>query len=322
MEAAAPSAKMRRAEALETGKISTPATAATETPSTSCQEPPPPCAGGEGSSRGVVDSISGLPDAILGDITSLLPTKDGARTQVLASWWAHLWRSAPLNLDCRGLPGGDEVLSGVVSRIISAHHGPGHLFCVPVYHLHDRAATVDAWLQAPALDSLQQIEFCYRRRPPLDQPRPTDASGVPVPLLGHPSCGDHLPLPHLRRRHWARDSLPPAPAARVCSSSHLRGLSARHDFRLQLPCPGVPISCRCVRINSTTLRSIGVQTDYYGLDLHVGELVIEDAPCLEKLCAERVGFHVSVVLYMKDEQQDLNNEAAFEFVDGLMSCLL
>uniref|UniRef100_A0ACD5ZYE0 Uncharacterized protein n=1 Tax=Avena sativa TaxID=4498 RepID=A0ACD5ZYE0_AVESA len=40
---------------------------------------------------------------------------------------------------------------------------------------------------------------------------------------------------------------------------------------------------RCVRINSTSIRSIGVGGYNYGEELKFGELVIENAPCLQSL---------------------------------------
>jgi len=92
------------------------------------------------------DHISGLPDAVLGEIVSRLPTKDGGRTQVLSSRWRHIWPSAPLSLDLRG----ESIPSGGVSRILSSHRGPVRRFSVRV----GSAATLDGWLRSPSLNNL------------------------------------------------------------------------------------------------------------------------------------------------------------------------
>nr|CAB3495759.1 unnamed protein product [Digitaria exilis] len=252
-------------------------------------------------------AAAGLPDAILGDIITLLPTKDGARTQALAHRWRHVWRAAPLNLDCRrrGLPeddDDDEAIAAAISRILSVHHGPGRVFCVPAHHLHDRPAAVDAWLRSPVLDGLQEMELCYpRRRPQLDHPPPLPASmfrfsatlrsatfgQCHFPEVGAAAVqGIRFPLLRqlaLVRVRISEGSLHAMISSSSCPALECLFLDSSHGFRR-------------VRINSTTLRIIYVRTDYYGPDLHFVELVVEDAPCLEKLlCAERIGFQVSVM---------------------------
>jgi hypothetical protein len=247
-------------------------------PTAGDQEPPPPLPGAED------DRISDLPDAVLGEIISLLPTKEGARTQVLASRWRRLWRSAPLNLDCRHFLFDEVALDVVISRVLAAHSGPGRRFCAPVYHLHgDRA---DAWLRSTALDNLHELELCsfeYRLPFPPDTQKPLPATAfrsshtLRVATIGEchltHSTVQALHFPKLQKLALKRVSI---------SESSLHTMIAA--------CPALECllihrsACfRCVRINSSSLRSIAVEGFCHGKELRFGELVIENAPCLQSL---------------------------------------
>ncbi|KAK1642402.1 hypothetical protein QYE76_060207 [Lolium multiflorum] len=120
------------------------------------------------------DLISNQPDAVLGTIVSLLPTKDGCRTQGLSRRWRHIWRSAPLNLaagrrDRRGqLPAYD------FSKVLSSHLGPvrrihiigiGPLWYRTRHEVIGEAggdARIDGWVGSPrVLAGLEVLDIAY-----------------------------------------------------------------------------------------------------------------------------------------------------------------
>ncbi|KAI4992022.1 hypothetical protein ZWY2020_040526 [Hordeum vulgare] len=206
---------------------------------------------------GLVDRISSLPDAVLDDIISLLPTDEGVRTQILASKWRHLWLSAPLNLDCTHLREryGPERAADIVSDILSSHRGPGRRLCLKGYYFLPnfqvarcyQVATVDAWLQSRALNKLEELE------------------------IGYYSMG--VPLPSQTFRF--------APTLRVAT---LTGLIACCPISVlaDITKHWLPLSW----INSLTLRNVGVGVDNYNDGencVQLKELIIENAPCLKKL---------------------------------------
>ncbi|TVU39654.1 hypothetical protein EJB05_13085, partial [Eragrostis curvula] len=95
------------------------------------------------------DLISLLPDCILGEIVTRLPTVDAVRAQLLSSRWRHVWSSSPLNLDLQGYEGYNG--SRYYYAIVSAHPGPARR--VKIVHISDNDD--NRWLRDPALSGLQ-----------------------------------------------------------------------------------------------------------------------------------------------------------------------
>ncbi|CAM0953743.1 unnamed protein product [Alopecurus aequalis] len=238
-----------------------------------------PTVGGSGVVQGSLDDldlISHLPDPILGTVISLLPTKDGARTQAISRRWLPLWRSdmAPLNLvaDCNLCD--DVTRAELVTRILSDHPGPSRRFSlhlIPFRYFRDKAAP---WFRSNTLTGLEELEMTnlHEELYPL-KPRRLTRFAPTLRLLKLSSCQfpDRMALP---------------------SFPHLKQLImydiAITEDSLQCMISGCAVletvSLRSVRfgrlcISSQSLRSINL----HALRPEGCELVIEDGPSLERL---------------------------------------
>ncbi|CAO1939938.1 unnamed protein product [Urochloa humidicola] len=226
-----------------------------------------------------VDRISRLPDDVLGDIISLLPTTDAARTQVISHRWLPLWRAAPLNLDLSG-PGNQLTLVRNIGRILSSHPGPGRRFSIQMVYVqtNDSAAALDAWLRSPALDNLQELEFClrhtsYNTLPPLPASVRRFSSTLRVATFERCSFPDNaLQLPLLEQL-----SLVDVRISETSLHALLAGCSVLESLLLLNIC-----GFSRLQIVPTSLRSIGLSCSHWGHDM-LKQFIIEDAPCLERL---------------------------------------
>ncbi|GJN24305.1 hypothetical protein PR202_gb12039 [Eleusine coracana subsp. coracana] len=228
----------------------------------------------------LIDRISSLPDAILGEIVSLLPTKDGGRTQVLSTRWRHIWRSAPLNIDLLHCPRRQRVRFDQISGILSSHKGPGHRLSIPSRseECSERcAAALVGWLRSPALEKLQVLEFdliCSTNTRLLASAQPffrtlrvaSFGCAFPVGKAALTLCFPVLEQLSLSSVRISECSL----HALLAGCPVLQSLLLdNNDEYVRL------------RIVSSTIRSIGVRLRCRPLEAH--QLIIEDAPCLERL---------------------------------------
>ncbi|KAE8774004.1 Serine/threonine-protein phosphatase PP2A-1 catalytic subunit [Hordeum vulgare] len=257
-------------------------------PRSSASPEPPPGAGGADDG---VYHISGMPDAVLGDIISLLPTREGARTQTLASRWRHLWRSAPLNLDYYDLPAEGDLLIRLISQILSAYAGSGRRLCIPAHHLYHHPDTVYAWFRSAGLSNLQELEFCCASYPPA-LPAATASTfnlSSSLRLATFSQCcfpdgiSETLHFPQLKQLTLECVS--------ISEGSLYSFVSACPVLESMLISSCIGFSC--IRICSPNLRTIGVRAGYQDKV----KISIEDAPCLERLLQLNliVGLDISII---------------------------
>ncbi|XP_047058842.1 F-box/FBD/LRR-repeat protein At1g13570-like [Lolium rigidum] len=115
------------------------------------------------------DRISCLPDLLLRNIISRLPTKDAARTTAFSSRWRSLWASTPLHLDDAGMA------PAAVTAALNSHPGPVASARLSSEHLASMEPDVlDSWFASLASKSIEVLvvvngswsEECEWRPPP------------------------------------------------------------------------------------------------------------------------------------------------------------
>ncbi|TVT98425.1 hypothetical protein EJB05_56253 [Eragrostis curvula] len=276
-----------------------------------CRKVPPGAAGREGDG---VDRISGLPDAVLGEIVSLLPTKDGIRTQALASRWRHLWLSAPLNIDRSSLPVNANAQLLIISRILAAHPGPARRLSVSLYFLFYRHETFEKWFGSAALNNLQELELghgevWYFENPVVSLPPSAFRFSATLRVATITKCVldamvETVQFPQLRQLELvdvkiSGDSL----HKMIAGCPVLESLQLKKIYGFST-----------IRISSHSLICFSFHISGYENDSK--KLIVEDAPLLERLLQlETCRFlHVSIISAPKLEtlgcltDRDLNSE--------------
>ncbi|KAM3296439.1 hypothetical protein ACQJBY_038658 [Aegilops geniculata] len=228
------------------------------------------------------DFTSKLPDAILGTIISLLPTKDGGRMSALSPRWCHLWRSTPLNLEVRTPPRGcpvspSAITPAAVSKIISQHLVPIRRFSFQCFLESDLYTQLESWFHSQALATLQELDInyqcphqCSEPRNPLPPSVFRSASTLLVAKFSYCDFPDEI-LPSMNFPLLKQLSLVDVTISGEVFHRLLSGCHALESFYMsEVRGKG------CLRVSSRTLRSIGVRNAFK----EKLELVIEDAPCL------------------------------------------
>ncbi|XP_024318968.1 F-box/FBD/LRR-repeat protein At3g26920-like [Brachypodium distachyon] len=252
------------------------------------QEKPPESGSSLDDLRSLEDLISNLPDAILGTIISLLPTKDGVRTQVLSHCWLPLWRSTPLNLV---VDHHLAIIPDVVSKILSDHQGSARRFSLHLAILTRRRGEIDGWLYSQSLDNLQEIEVANKAAAHYILPTAVLRFAPTLCAVNLERCqfpnlvvlpSPNFPLLKLLILYEV-----------IISEDSLHNLLSECTTLESLSLHFVNFGRIC--ISSLTIRSIIFNASWDTSQ----ELVIENAPCLERLVSSNLSMSPTNIRFIQ-----------------------
>ncbi|KAK1621126.1 hypothetical protein QYE76_026643 [Lolium multiflorum] len=240
----------------------------------------------EQESHGTGDLISRLPDDILGAIITLLPTKDGGRTQGLSRRWRHLWRTAPLNLEVRTLHPAffpSAVPPSAVSKIVSEHPGPARRFYFPGLRTGggDLSSELESWFHSRALSNLRELDIRYAHESSLSSSSYRllssvlrSASTLCVVSISYIDFPDQIApsmsFPLLKQLSLLDLSISESVFHGLLSGCHALESLFVSEVRV----------IGCLRVRSSTIRSIVLRGNPREIS---AKLVVEDAPHLERI---------------------------------------
>ena len=235
------------------------------------------------------DHITGLPNDLLSNIISRLPTNEAARTMVLSTRWRCVWAGTPLFVDDAHLGAADEPRETsafrdlrAVSRCVAAHPGPVRGLRITRIAFHLQEYALQSLLASLAAKNIQDL-ILFNRPWPLDMPLPDD-------IL---SCAS---LSRLYLGFWRWRF--PDTAAHPPAFPNLQELGILHSIikdkevdALLANCPKLKILSYAMTYNCPSRlcvmpRSLRAVMEW---GCNFKEVIVDDAPCLERLLFDSIG---------------------------------
>ncbi|CAL5025793.1 unnamed protein product [Urochloa decumbens] len=246
----------------------------------------------EASAQEGTDLISRLPDGVLGTIVGLLGTEEGARTAILSRRWRFIWRCAPINLDDRfSFLCTIRKRLHVISQILAAHRGPARRLALTAPISSSNFSRYDDWFPLPIFDTLQELVLHFPSNP--------DHHEMPATALRF-RCLRVLDLDNCT--FSASACTPSFPCLTYLSLRHV-GITEELLHAMISNSPGIEhimldtnFGHHRLCLSLPRLRCLAVSVKCYNRveQIELEDILIEDAPSLERLLLHEVNYGPSV----------------------------